>query len=52
MSHILHLGHQATDIAGVTGRISTDAAGFDPAFDINGIKITTKSNASVPFSAA
>ena len=52
MSHILHLGHQATDIAGVTGRISTDAAGFDPDLDVNCIKITTPESVSVPFSAS
>ena len=26
MSYVLHLGHQETDIAGISGRISTDAA--------------------------
>ena len=52
MSHILHLGHQVTDIAGVTGRISTDAAGFDADLDVNCIKITTTETASVPFSAS
>ena len=33
MSHILHLGHQVTDLAGVEGRISADAAGFDADLD-------------------
>jgi len=52
MSYILHLGHQATDLAGVEGRISTDAAGFDPDLDINCIKITTPEAVSVPFSTS
>jgi len=52
MSYVLHLGHQETDLVGLTGRISTDAAGFDPAYDTNGIKITTSETGSVPFSAS
>lgn len=52
MSHILHLGHQVTDLAGVEGRISTDVAGFDADLDVNCIKITTTETASVPFSAS
>lgn len=52
MSHILHLGHQVTDLAGIEGRISTDAVGFDPDLDVNCIKITTTETAAVPFSAA
>jgi len=30
MSHILHLGHQPTDLSGIAGLISTAAGGFDP----------------------
>ncbi len=52
MSHILHLGHQVTDLAGIDGRISTDAVGFDPDYDVNAVKITTGSTASMPFSAS
>jgi hypothetical protein len=52
MSHILHLGHQVTDLAGIEGRISTDAAGFDADLDVNCIKITTTETALVPFSAS
>lgn len=52
MSHILHLGHQVTDLAGIEGLISTDAAGFDPDLDVNCIKITTPETVSVPFSVS
>ena len=51
MTHILHLGHQVTDLSGVNGLISTDAAGFDPAYDVNAIKITANNGSSVPFTA-
>ena len=51
MSHILHLGHQVTDLSGVTGLISIDAAGFDPTYDVNAVKITANNGSSVPFSA-
>ena len=51
MSYILHLGHQETDLSGVAGRISTDAAGFDPAYDVNAVKISANNGSSVPFSA-
>ncbi len=51
MSYILHLGHQETDLSGVAGRISTDAAGFDPAYDVNAVKISANTGSSVPFSA-
>ena len=51
MTHILHLGHQVTDLSGVTGLISTDAAGFDPAYDVNAIRITATNGSSVPFTA-
>jgi hypothetical protein len=52
MSHILHLGHQVTDLAGVAGRISTDAAGFDAGLDVNCVRISTDDTVTVPFSAA
>ena len=37
MSHILHLGHQPTDISGIAGHITTAAAAFDSTLDINGL---------------
>lgn len=52
MSHILHLGHQPADIAGIAARISTDAAGFDPALDVNAIRIQQARANAVPFSLA
>jgi hypothetical protein len=52
MNYVLHLGHQEADLVGVTGRLSTDAVGFDPAYDTNAIKITTSETASIPFSAS
>jgi len=52
MSYVLHLGHQETDLAGISGRISTDAAGFDPELDVNCVRISSNNWASVPFSAA
>ena len=52
MSYVLHLGHQETDLAGISGRISADAAGFDPELDVNCIKITSADTAPVPFSAS
>ena len=52
MSYILHLGHQVTDLSGVAGRISTDAAGFDAGLDVNCIRINTDDTVTVPFSDA
>lgn len=52
MSYILHLGHQVTDLSGVAGRISADAAGFDAGLDVNCIRINTDDTVTVPFSAA
>ena len=52
MTHILHLGHQVTDLAGVEGRISTDAVGFDAELDVNCVRINSTNGASVPFSAS
>jgi hypothetical protein len=51
MSHILHLGHQVTDLAGIADRISADAAGFDADLDVNCIKISTSNTNPVPFAA-
>ncbi|MCR9151204.1 MAG: FscB [Rhodobacteraceae bacterium] len=51
MTHILHLGHQVSDLSGVAGLISTDAVGFDPAYDVNCIKISTTNGTPIPFSA-
>lgn len=52
MSYILHLGHQVTDLAGVTGLISTDAVGFDANLDVNCIRVSTGETNSMPFSAS
>lgn len=52
MSYILHLGHQPTDLSGVSDHISTDAGGFDPDYDVNCVKITTTASAAIPFSAS
>lgn len=52
MSHILHLGHQVTDLAGIEGRISADAAGFDADLDVNCVRISTGDTTAVPFSAS
>ena len=52
MTHILHLGHQPTDISGVHGRISTNAAGFDADLDVNGIIYTGFNTYSSRFSLA
>ncbi|WP_209426689.1 FscB [Pararhodobacter sp. SW119] len=48
MTHILHLGHQPTDLSGVTGLLSTDAAGFDATLDVNCIRISTHRDNAVP----
>lgn len=50
MSHILHLGHQPTDISGVSGLISTLAAAFDPALDVNGLRIVGNSTTALTIS--
>jgi hypothetical protein len=49
MSYILHLGHQSTDISGITGLISTVAGGFDPTLDINAIRIVSSPPNAMPF---
>lgn len=50
MSYILHLGHQPTDIAGISGLLSTAAGGFDPTLDVNAIRHSGSSTYSAPFS--
>jgi len=50
MTHILHLGHQPTDISGVAGLLSTDAAAFDATLDVNGIRFNGSRTLSSPFS--
>jgi hypothetical protein len=50
MSYILHLGHQPTDIAGISGLLSTTAGGFDATLDINAIRHVGATTYSAPFS--
>jgi len=50
MTHILHLGHQPTDISGVEGRISTSAAAFDADLDVNGLIFTGHAATAYPCS--
>ncbi len=50
MSYILHLGHQPTDIAGISGLLSTTAGGFDATLDINAIRHVGAYTYSAPFS--
>jgi len=52
MSYILHLGHQPTDIAGISGLLNTTAGGFDPTLDVNAIRHSGSSTYSAPFSFA
>ncbi len=52
MTHILHLGHQPTDVSGIAGMISTAAAGFDPNLDVNGIRFSGSRTLVAPFSIA
>jgi hypothetical protein len=52
MTHILHLGHQATDIAGISGLISTAAGGFDDTLDVNAIRFSGTRSLVSPFSAS
>ena len=49
MTHILHLGHQPTDIPASAPRLSTVAAGFDPALDVNGLRFNGAWSLSAPF---
>jgi hypothetical protein len=49
MTYILHLGHQPTDISGISGLLSTVAAGFDPTLDVNAIRFTGVRTYAAPF---
>ena len=50
MSHILHLGHQPTDLSGVAGLISTDPTGFDADLDVNALRHYGSKSHAAPFS--
>ncbi|MFN7177501.1 MAG: hypothetical protein ACK4MX_11510 [Thermaurantiacus sp.] len=50
MSYVLHLGHQPTDIAGISGLLSTAIGGFDATLDINAIRHVGFNSYSAPFS--
>ncbi|MGO4909973.1 FscB [Pseudorhodobacter sp. W20_MBD10_FR17] len=50
MSYILHLGHQPTDIAGISGLLSTTAGGFDATLDVNAIRHVGTYTYAAPFS--
>ena len=50
MSYILHLGHQPSDIAGISGLLSTAAGGFDATLDVNAIRHVGLNSHSAPFS--
>ncbi len=52
MSYILHLGHQPTDISGISGLNSTAAGGFDPTLDVNAIRFFGARPYQVPFAIA
>ena len=49
MTYILHLGHQPTDISGISGLLSTVAAGFDATLDVNAIRFTGVRTYAAPF---
>ena len=49
MTHILHLGHQPTDISGISGLLSTNADGFDATLDVNAIRFYGSRNLAAPF---
>ena len=49
MSYILHLGHQATDISGISGYLNTATAGFDADLDINGLRFSGIRFSYAPF---
>jgi hypothetical protein len=49
MSYILHLGHQPTDVSGISGLLSTVAGGFDPALDVNGLRFSGARTLAAPF---
>ena len=50
MSYVLHLGHQPTDISGISNLLSTVAAGFDASLDVNAIRFNGSRPFQVPFS--
>ena len=50
MSYILHLGHQATDVSGITGLLNTTAIGFDANLDVNGIRFIASRSFALSFS--
>jgi len=49
MSYILHLGHQPSDISGITGLLNTTPIGFDPDLDVNAIRFSGARTYSSPF---
>ncbi|WP_210879998.1 FscB [Roseovarius autotrophicus] len=49
MSYILHLGHQPTDISGISGLLSTVATGFDDTLDVNGLRFSGARTLAAPF---
>jgi hypothetical protein len=52
MSHILHLGHQPTDLSGIAGLISTTPGGFDPTLDVNGVRLIGARFSVMPFAVS
>lgn len=48
-THILHLGHQPTDIAGIATALTTEPAAFDPALDTNGLAFSGNRDHAAPF---
>lgn len=50
MSHILHLGHQPTDVSGISGLLNTTAIGFDATLDVNCIRFIATRSYAMPFS--
>lgn len=49
MSYILNLGHQPTDVSGISGLLSTASEGFDNTLDINGIRFIGSRTLAAPF---
>lgn len=52
MTHILHLGHQPTDIAGANALVSDLPIAFDPELDSNGLRILASRANAVPLAIA
>lgn len=50
MSYILHLGHQTTDVSGISGLLNTTAIGFDANLDVNGIRFIASRSFALSFS--